>query len=428
MITNRYRDSLDNIRLHEFISIPSRVHVYSLAVEYMRDWFLSKFDENYFKTVYINGKHIFDDYRRLNRTKLLKVEKPAVAIIPSVDTEYNRDMVDLKLGGLDVLTRRSRFQQTSIIQDYENNYFLNMFMEAVRINFSFRVRVSTKAEQMDLANFMKYAFRVGATQKSFVSYDFHLPYEVMLNMASHNGFDIIYPAKDNTKSYPKVKDIPGFLSYLNSHSMYPISYKMRTVSGNCEFFMRMPDLCTHISNLDALSIEDGEREGQLDNNFHIEMNCILTVPAPQQYFFYSSDALDNKFKLQDQIAGLYRFRPLSPPDKDRNGWRQYISTEYQDDERNVEAIEFGELLEGSELYKAIKYTKSTHISPAIFVNIILFNGQYEREIFVDWETMTIYPKEPKMKDIYSAITFYVDLEYMNNQIKIVDSIDKSRLD
>lgn len=428
MITNRYRDSLDNIRLHESISIPSRVHVYSLAVEYMRDWFLSKFDENYFKTVYINGKHIFDDYRRLNRTKLLKVEKPAVAIIPSVDTEYNRDMVDLKLGGLDVLTRRSRFQQTSIIQDYENNYFLNMFMEAVRINFSFRVRVSTKAEQMDLANFMKYAFRVGATQKSFVSYDFHLPYDVMLNMASHNGFDIIYPAKDDTKTYPKVKDIPGFLSYLNSHSMYPISYKMRTVSGNCEFFMRMPDLCTHISNLDALSIEDGEREGQLDNNFHIEMNCILTLPAPQQYFFYSSEALDNKFKLQDQIAGLYRFRPLSPPDKDRNGWRQYISTEYQDDERNVEAIEFGELLEGSELYKAIKYTKSTHISPAIFVNIILFNGQYEREISVDWETMTIYPKEPKMKDIYSAITFYVDLEYMNNQIKMVDSIDKSRLD
>lgn len=428
MITDAYRDSLDNITLHESIQIPSKVHVYSLGVEYMRDWFLSKFEDNFFKTVYINGKYIFDDYRRFNRTQLVKVEKPAVSIIPNVEYDYNREMVDLNLGGLDVLTRRSRFRQTTIIQDYDNNFFLQMHMELVKINFTFRVRVGSRAKQLDLYNFMKFAFRVGATQKSQVSYDFHLPYEMMLNMAKHNGFEIEYPPEDKKdRLYPRIKNVPKFLSYLNSHSMFPISYKLRTANGNCEFFMRVPDQYTHISNLDPLSLDDGEREGQLDNNFHIEMNCQLLIPAPQEYFFYSSEALDNKFKLQNDIAGLYRFRPLSPPDKDPHGWRQYISTEYQDDSKHVESIELAELLEGTDLERAMNATREMGISPAIFVNIILYNAQYEQRIDIDWENMIIYPVLQDLKMVYSQITIYVDLEYMNNQIKLIDNTEKSRL-
>lgn len=433
MITDVHRDSLDEIQLHESISIPSKVHVYSLGVEYMRDWFISKFEDHYgadfLKTIYINGKHIFDDYRRFNKTQLTKIEKPAVAIVPTVEHDYNRDTVDLRLGGLDVLTRRSRFQQNDIIQDYDNNYFLRMIMEAVRINFSFRLRLSTRAQQLDIGNFMKFAFRVGSTQKAFVDYDYHLPYEVMLNMAEHNNFEIIYPSEENKDIfYPKIKDIAGFLHYLNSHSMYPISYKMRTVSGNCEFFMRMPELCTHISNLDQLSLDDGEREDQLDNNFHIEMNSILTIPAPQEYFFYSSEALRQKFKVQQDTAGLYLFRPLSPPNKDSHGWRQFLSTEYVDEDNVVEEIDLTELLVGSELEKAIQATKNMHISPSVFVNVILFNSQYERKTRMDWERNTLIMLDSSyMKSDYSQITIYVDLEYMNNQLHIINSISDNRI-
>lgn len=170
-----------------------------------------------------------------------------------------------------------------------------------------------------------------------------------------------------------------------------------------------------------------EREGQLDNNFHIEMNCQLSIPAPQEYFFYSSEALEQKFKLQNDIAGLYRFRPLSPPDKDKNGWRQYISTEYQDEDKHVESIELGELLEGTELDRAMKATRDSGISPAIFVNIILYNAQYEQQIKIDWENMIIHLINPNLKMIYSQITIYVDLEYMNNQLKILDNSEKHRL-
>lgn len=434
MITDAYRDSLDKIELHESISIPSKVHAYSLGVEYMRNWFINKFDEffgkDYFKTVYINGKYIFDDYRRFNRTELVKVEKPALSITPTVEYDYNRDMVDLRYGGLDVLTRRSRFNKNMILHDYDNNYFLQMFMESVKINFVFKVRVSTRAQQLEMFNFMKFAFRVGSTQKSFVTYDFHLPYEAMLNMASHAGFDIISPTTGNKKQdRMRINNIAGFLQYLNTHSLYPISYKMRTVNGNGEFFVRVPNNCTHISNLDSLSVDDGEREDQLDNNFHIEMNSTLSIPCPQEYIYYSSEALNMAYKELDSIAGLYSIRALTPPNKDENGWDQYLSTEYVDDEQLVSEIDITELVDNSDLYRVIRYNiDSLHVSPSIFVNVKLFNNQHEKIIQMDWENMTIKMKEPKMKSEYSQITLYVDLEYMNNQIAILDNIDSNRME
>lgn len=64
-------------RLYKALSIPSFVHGYSLAIEYIKSWFLGKFKEfgfpdNYFKTVYINGKHVLDDWKYFNKDNIKK--------------------------------------------------------------------------------------------------------------------------------------------------------------------------------------------------------------------------------------------------------------------------------------------------------------------------------------------------------------------
>ena len=427
MLTPNYGNRpWESITLHNSIAIPSKVHGYSLAIEYMRNWFIRQFDDDYFKTVYINGKHIFDDYRRFNKTKLIKIEKPAVAITPEVEYDYNRDTIDLRYGGLGIYYSRTRYFQDPIIQDYDNNYFLRMRLEALKMNFTFRVRVSSKAQQIDRSNWMKYAFRVGSTQKEFVDYDFHLPYEAMLNMAYHAGYEIIYP--DNDKIFqPKIKNVAGFLHYMNSHSLYPITYKLRTVNGNSEFFIRTSQL-THIDNTQSLSLDTGERESQLDNNFHIDMNCILTIPVPQEYIYYSSKELEKTLKDRETTVGLYSFKQLSPPEKDEHGWREYISTEYVDDDKYIESIDLTELIDGSDLQKVIDYTIKTLVSPSIFVNIKIYNAQREKNIKIDWEKLLIIPENPKFKDEYSQISVYVDLEYLNNTMIIIDDIYKGRLE
>lgn len=424
MITDYTQNTREQINLHKTISIPSDVHIYSLAIEYMRNWFLSKFDDDYFKTIYVNGKYIMDDYSRFNREKLTKIEKPAVAIVPSIDFEYDRDTIDLKLGGKDILTRRSRFFQDAVIQDYDNNLFFGVNFKQHKINFSFRIRVSTKAQQIDLANFVRYSHRVKATQGENVSYDFHIPQEIILNIARHAGFDIV---KDNTKgSSYKVKNIIGFLSYLNQHSVAPILYKLRTINGNPEFFFRTLPLYTHISNLEDLSIDEGERTGQIDKDFMVEMNCTLLIPGPQYYYYYSKEEISKEFEMKKKLAGLYEFRHIVPPEKNEKGWREYLSTEWLEPTCTVKEINYAPLLENNELMQVIEHTKRQFISPAIFLDFKLYNGREEIPIKVDWERNVIIV-DKILKDETSQITMYVDLEYMNNSLIAIKDLNSNRM-
>ena len=50
---------------------------------------------------------------------------------------------------------------------------------------------------------MKYAFRVGSTQGKNVDYDFHIPKEIILNIAQEAGFDL---TEDKLTKEIKVKD------------------------------------------------------------------------------------------------------------------------------------------------------------------------------------------------------------------------------
>ena len=123
MIHRSEYDKWDEIKLFRSLSIPSEVHGYSIGVEFMRDWFMEKFPKDFFKTVYINGKNIMDDFRRFNKEKILIIEKPALAIIPSINIDYNRDTLDLELGGREILTRPSKYYKDAFIIDPDNISF-----------------------------------------------------------------------------------------------------------------------------------------------------------------------------------------------------------------------------------------------------------------------------------------------------------------
>lgn len=415
---NRYRieNPMDKIVLHRSLITPSTVHGYSLAIEYMRNWFLKQFDKDFFKTVYINGKHVFDDYRRFNKTQLLKVEKPAVAIIPSVNYDYDRDMLDTYLGGRDLAINRVAIIQNGFLTDHDNNIYLGFRMRQLEMPFTFRVRVKSRAQQIDLYEYMQLAFRVGSSQGENISMDFHVPMEIMLNIAKDAGFEI----KDE-----KIVDVVKFLSYLNAHSQIPFTYKFRAINGESEFFMRVDNLYMYISNTDKLSLDDGEREGQLDNNFHIEMNCILRVPIPHFYFYFSDKTIQNFYKARKEVSGLYSFKILEPPYKNDKGWENYLSTDWVDESKHVDSIDFKELIQG-DLLKVYNFNRSLNLSPAIFMDIIIFNGQKQLDIKIDWENLIVDINQD-LPDEDSKICIYVDKEYVNDKLLYLQNANSTRL-
>lgn len=406
----------DDTKLKHNIAIPSSIHGYSLGVEYMTNWFISKFEKDFFKTLYVNGKSVYDDYRKVSKQDLLTIEKPALSIIPSMEYDYNRDNLDLYQAPLHNYFRRSTIIDTCFFKDTDSCNFIDLHLRQMQINFTFRIRVKTRPQQIDLFDYMRMAFRIGSTQSEYMDYDFHVPKDMILSVARDKGFEI-----DNNGN---IKNVIDFVQYLNSHSMLPFMYKYRTINGNNEFFIRYPHLYTHISCLDNLSLDDGERQGQLDNNFHIDMNCILKIPVPHYYAYFTNHTIKKEKEIRREFIGLYKFKTLEPPEKNSKGWDSYILTEYVSDEKYVDTIEFGELIQNNDIMKVIEYTKSLFISPSVFMDFIVYNEQKEIPVSVDWENFKLNIRN-ESRDLYYKIGIYVDVKYANEQLVTISKLDTS---
>lgn len=396
-------------RLEASLCVPSSVHGYSLAVEYMRDWFIEKFDKDYFKTVFINGKHVLDDYKRFSIGKIIKKEKPAVAMTPILNFEYDRNNQDMYMGGRDLLIGKFNHRK-SFFKDWENNIFLGINLREMEVGFSYKVRVSSRAQQIDLYKHMELAFRVGLTQYEYIAIDFHIPIELMLNIAAHAGYEI-----DENE---KIVDIVGFMNYVNAHSEFPMVYKLRTINGSNEFFMRVPNVYVHVACSDRMQADDGEREGMLDNNFHVDMMCSLRMMVPHYYVYKS---LHKMYKyvptLDSNVLGIYTFKIFDIPEINERKWNKYIVTAYEfgKDEMKSENIEI-ELagLFNRDMRKVIDDNMKMGLSPAVFIDIVLYNYSEDSDCRIDWVNMILIIPKPLSARIHIAI--YVDTEYYNDRL------------
>ena len=413
------RKQIHQIHLNSDISVPSTVHGYSVGIEYMKNWFLDKFDKDYFKTIFVDGKSVFDDYRRLTRKQLLTIEKPALSIVSKLDVDYDRETVDMYPGGLKNFARRTCTYDKGFFRDYDNNTYLGMHLRLMKINFNFRVRVKTRAQQIDVFEFMKIAFKIGSTHQERADIDFHVPKEIIICLAKDSGFEV--------DENGKVKDVIGFLKYLNAHSGLPFMYKLRTINGNNEFFIKASYLPMHINTSNNLSMDEGERQGQLDNNFHVEMDCELRLPVPQFYAYYTDHTVELEKKLKRELLGLYNLSDVyQTPEVNDQRWELLIKTDWVNDEYYLDTIEFEELLQRDEIQTILKHTKNTGLSPAIFMDIHLYNNFKRIPIEIDWENYSIIVKSV-LRDKESRIAIYADRGYINEQLLVLKNMYDSRV-
>ena len=141
---------------------------------------------------------------------------------------------------------------------------------------------------------MELYFRNGGTQYEYISVDFHVPKYIILAIAKKACFEI---------KNDEVVDIIDFIQYLNKHSNYPFLFKLRAINQKPEYFIRINDVYTHITVRDKLQLDDGERDGKLDFNFHVEMNTILEIPIPHFFMFYSADEMQGSVTVKEADKG-----------------------------------------------------------------------------------------------------------------------------
>lgn len=412
--------AVPDIKLNKYISIPSSVHGYSLAIEYMRNWLINTYPKNFFKTVHVGGKHVYDDYRDFKKIQQ-QVEKPAIAINPSLNTDYNRENVDLIQGGLDIYTRRSPYYDDRFFYDKGSNLAIGLMFKEIEMPFQIRMRVKSRAQQLDLLEYTKINCRIGSTQTHFIDMDCHVPYDIILSLAIDMGFETI---KDDDSYH--IKDVVSFLNYLNRYSKLPFLYKMRTINGRCEFFIRIKHCHVHISCLEGVQIDDGERQGSLDSNFHLEFNPILRFSVPAIYSYYSMAEHRIMNKEVGDIKAMYQIISVKPPETNEKGWDQYLTTQWSDETKHINTIHFKELLGNSDLQRVLEHTVSLGLSPSIFMDLKIYNGQQGLPVYIDWENFTINVNRD-VADEVSDIAIYADLLYINRTLANIDNLTSDRL-
>lgn len=415
--------------LNMSLCIPSLVHTYSLCIEYMKNWFLSRFHPDTFKTVNIDGKHSFQDLRTLSESVKLKRPMPAVSIVPTIDWSFNNDNVDSHPYGLRVYTPMGRYKD-SFFQDPCNNIYLGICLETIFMPFTFRVKVETRAQQIDFYSYMKTACRVGFSNGEDVDMDFHVPYYLMCQLAEDAGFCVRYDEDGNGK----IMNIIPFLNYLNSHTPMPFLYKHRCINGRNEFFVRMTNMYVYIKCND-LSVDDGEQEGHLTNNYTIEFSCDVRFPAPKMYTYYSRN--DHKlhriysassFTGDINVSTFYAFKATDIPDCNTRRWPRLIETTYEDEEV-IGNEGFDIDINGffsDDIDDIIKEDISMMISPSIFLDFMLINDGHHLNYTVDWPNMIIHINE-KVYSPYTHIAIYGDLGYINDKRTSKMEADTNRI-
>ena len=426
------RDSNESVRvtdLYSALTLPSYTHSYSLAIEYMYKWFAAKFSTNFFRGgIYIDSKYVLDEYKQLCKT-LVKKENPKARIQPTLDFDYDREGVDVYNAPPEVYIRRSQYQD-SFFKDHERNLYLGFGMRAMRMNFNFKVRVNTRAQQLDLMSKMELAFRVGSTQHNYISVDFHVPKSIILNIASRAGFRII-----DTPIGKEVENVLEFLNYLNRHSDIPFLFKIRAINQKPEFFIRINDLYTHISVKDKLQKDDGERDGKLDFNFCVDMDAVLTMPVPHYYVLYSQEVIEVPVDLKEMDEGtiaMYSVNVVDIPYVDEHGFNQAAVTAYSADKGETE-LDLSPLFTGENvLTRVINHDMAIGISPSKYINVKVYreDAPSEYKVMMDWNTKHAKILREGGVEVEGVlqIVMYYDREYVNNLDIEMQHYNNSRID
>lgn len=423
-INNQIRENLNGS-----LAIPSTFHTYSVMTEYMKNWFLNRFGSNPFKHIHIENKHVYDDMRGFNIPDVMKRNSPVLAIIPKINLEFNRDLLDTNPYGIDMLIRTGRLDN-SIIRDYRKNIFVGYGLEQLSLQYSFIIKVETKAQQLDFYKFLTMAFPFSHNYCDEIDMDFHVPYGLMVQMAKDAGYTI------NEKG--NINDVAGFVRYLNSISRLPILYKYRTVNGHNEFFMRFENLDISMYLLTPPSADDGERKGHIQKNYRIEFDIDVRCPSPKFFMYYSSNAHDHingvivnntEAKDPEVIYPVYSIEMTSIPKINDKGWNQYLLTTYYEEEiDNPIVIEFKDLIKGNlDMDRVIDECESLGIEPSMFIDFKLYNGVNKDVPYtIDWKNYTITP-DIKFESIHTTISLYIDTAYVFERIQMMDKLNATRL-
>ena len=398
----------EETQLNKNITVAPLHQSYALCIEYMRHWFLQKFNSEFFSWVHTDGSNVFGEMAKIDKKRILSHmsdDKATLTIIPTIDDDYNRERLDQNLFGINQFINTTSIDK-AFLQDPVNHRYIMMKMDMMLLNFSFKVKVPSRAMQLDTQKYMKLAFRENLSETNDIDLDYVLPYPMMLYIANDLGFEI----KDD-----RIVEPIKFLTYLNSRSYIPIIYKRSNVNAREEYFVRMDHMTTRLLIKDVIK-DDGNKYGHVSDDFGIEMQVEVRFPSMQLYIYFTRNEFTG-VEFGKEVANIDNTLMMSlhyyddPPAINDKGWKLTINAQWEQDKPGDIDIDLNELFNG-ELSMISQYLIKRFISPAVFLDVQIYVNGGRLNTHIDWGDMKLHAFNPSDK-LVSTIAIYVDLNYLN---------------
>lgn len=410
----------------------SLAHTYGNVTAFMVEYVKGLLPE-YFNTIHVTSSIAFRQVGKLNLNRspgVFKKSKPILVVAPNLETDTD----DLFLGRT-WFTQRLTDQHLShdggnlqpFIVDEKSQYQVRYLLNRYRMTFSFTIICETQMEQHNIFGYLKNRVRQNSPFYLTTYLESQIPRTMMETLQKVTPMPI----------HDKNGSVNDFVKYLNGVSYYPITYKMKTSTGNEEFFRYYSaNLLTSFNDLD---IDSGSKKGHAYDQFTISFRMPVDFnTAGLYYLFHENEKVDVEiFKTHYNTHGnigadKVTFEPIFTIHNLYNidlpqGWTTYATSIFkvmkdvgEEDEVDLTC------LHNQTMIDFIKDCNDKGIDLNLFIKVhLMMNNKMlkQEEDYIlskDTTLLTLYTLDPKAS--YRVI-IHVNTEYINQSMK-----DKYNLD
>lgn len=272
-----------------FNSAPMSIaHTYGNMTAFVTEKIKSWFHPDFFKTVNISSTIASRYFNVLQNTNkdFMKKEKPYLIVRPRVVNGSD----DAFLAGTfltnriaDVGAEHDPGNLQPFINDREKGLEIKFLMNRPKILFDITIMVDTLMMQLNLENYIRNRVIIGRPLTWETALESQIPREILAGVSYLTDIPLTDPA--------------SILKYMNSHTLYPVTYKMKNSTGNDEYFRYYP---AHVDVLISdLQMDDGSKKEMVDDVYTINFTVETEFTTAGMYHIFSK----KPFELMHQEIG-----------------------------------------------------------------------------------------------------------------------------
>ena len=393
----------------------SAAHTYGNAITFIQKWLIDLFpkrddNESVFRTIHVSSKLAHKQIRSSNH-EMYKKTKPTMIIRPRVD--FNDDRF---LRGTPLTDRMNMHQLNftpsalnEFFFDHENKLAIKYQMNRTVMYADVTLIFSTLIQQLNYATYIKNAISIGHPFDLHTCFESFLAMEMMEVVADVAGI----PIKDSNGS------VYNFLEYMNAHTLGPVTYKLQGSTQTQEFYRYYP--VTIDTMIDSIDVDDGERNGQINDNYQIRFSVRMEFYTTGFYFIFNDSIHKIKhpeFSEDSAIIPVYTDVLLKEDLDLAIGWNLYTRFSCRL-EKEFDSIQIESMLNQS-IKAAIKYHVSEGIPMDEMIDIkIRRQGdqiKQGRDFTIDYNTLEIKFNNKEFGFFTYTVFVCINIEYINDLI------------